>query len=258
MSGVASCPVFPVFGVNDTALNHISFVGLELFDNRPQRFETLLQHQASVRYGLMLDTGAEENLCGAAWFNRFCNDYDLNSQTTYVSSHTSFSGVGQGSASSSWKVTFPIGLGSFNGLLETQLVEGSGSRLPNLLGLRSMKEKAFIIDLPAMKVSVLFQDGLREAFDLYYVAGHLVLSCDEFVNKHSTFGVPLPTKEVFISDTLGLHGMSTEHSTPEMHHEQHEQQHEQQATHERQLFPSHDQLKEEKLSEATRHDGDER
>jgi len=223
MSNVTAFPTIG-FGSYDTALDHgLSFVGMELFDNRPARFDALYEKKAKVRYGLMLDTGAEENLCGSAWFNRFSKEYDLNALTSYVSAQASFSGVGQGSASSQWKVSFPIGLGSFNGMLETQLVEGSGAKLPNLLGLRSMREKSCIIDLPQMILSGLFSDGKREAFAIYYVAGHLVLSCDEFMDMQS-YGKPcqqktssLQTFSVFKatlnSTTRRIRIMSTQHSS---------------------------------------------
>ena len=55
---------------------------------------TCFSAQSRQRFGALVDTGAENNLCGANWLSRFAEAFKL--AIMWTESSASFSGVGSG------------------------------------------------------------------------------------------------------------------------------------------------------------------
>ena len=70
-----------VFAFNDsrqTSSNqhHDSFVGTESYFNRAERYSTF-SADSRLRFGLMIDTGAPDNVVGEEWVRRITKEHDL-------------------------------------------------------------------------------------------------------------------------------------------------------------------------------------
>ena len=100
--------------VPDTSADLFSFCGLEPFEGREARFEALYSGNGKIRYGLIVDTGAEDNACGSKWIDAYIRDVivpcGLSDQIYCQDQSVAYSGVGEGSAISDTKTKFPIGL----------------------------------------------------------------------------------------------------------------------------------------------------
>jgi len=182
---------------------------LEPYEDREARWSSF-SAQSRQRFGALVDTGAENNLCGSNWLTRFTTAFQL--AVMWTASSASFSGVGSGRVPSEYQATFHVGLDKdYYADMCAQITTGSGAHLACLLGLTSMELRQTIIDLTAMIMSVLMPDHTRKALKLSRINGHLILPLDIF---DETPGAPLPGKEEWLNDPLGLQVWLTEDVLP--------------------------------------------
>jgi hypothetical protein len=79
---MASIPQVPQQSIMISQSYEYSFVGLEPFENREDRYEVLASRNSKVRYAMLVDTGAQDNLVGWQWLNRFLTAFSLPAEWT--------------------------------------------------------------------------------------------------------------------------------------------------------------------------------
>ena len=157
---------------------------------------------------MLIDTGAPENAAGEEWIARVTADQGTESWVTWTPYQSQLHGIGQGAAVCHNKAEIPIGLEpNMNTTFKTQVLSGCGARVPGLLGLDSLIKRRAIIDLSDERneqcYNLHFCDAEEEwqTLRIEKVNGHLILPID---NYPSASNLPLPSKEQFSSDPLGL------------------------------------------------------
>ena len=193
---------FNAFPANDTSEHTnnslLSFVGLECHDYRQERFAFLQSNSISTqRFGLMLDTGAPDNAVGIDWLTRFIAAFGLAAYTKWFPHHASLGGIGSGRAPSEWQAQVPVGVrnnasdGSTS--YKTQVLEGIGSHVPPLLGLRTMLERHSVLDLTNpnnLGITCDEPDGSRHRYKLHVCNGHLILPADVWSDQFDGIAMP--------------------------------------------------------------------
>ena len=184
------------------------WIGYEAFQNRDERWTWLSQHKARARHGLLIDTGAPDNAAGEEWVSRVIKDQKTENETYWTPHHAELHGIGAGAATCSHKAELPIGLSpDMTTTFKTQVLSGCGSKVPGLLGLASLIKRRAIIDLSDVKNNQSYFIHFKDANDnwetlpIEKVNGHLILPIDNYA---STKKLPLPTKEKFEADPLGM------------------------------------------------------
>ena len=158
---------------------------------------------------LLIDPGAYTNLAGLNWIRsmaQVCLDQGLSPVQSRLAQPMHIQGVGSGSQQCTWTVKLPISLQSLvDGQestavheFETPVVGGSGSSLPALLGLKSLRAKEAILVLSSNDtelrlilpgpggVNIEGSPGTVEYPLLTAPSGHLLLRCDLFEDRKPT------------------------------------------------------------------------
>ena len=181
------------------------FVGVEAFSDRETRYN-VFNASSRLRFGLLVDTGAPNNVVGEEWLQRISDTHKLHDRTSWAPHHAELSGVGRGSVQSKWRAQIPIALkNSHEASWDAQVVGGAGKYLPPLHGLDSMIRHQTILDFTNPKelsMTCLVAPGKREKFKLEKINGHLILPCDHY--EHAVDKPAIPSKDTFIKDPLGL------------------------------------------------------
>ena len=186
-----------------------TFEGLEPFENRESRHVYLSGNSGRSRYGLVVDTGAEDNATGATWADSFIEHIlqpnGLDSEIRYIDQDISFTGIGEGACKSETRAKFPIGIDGFSADFTTTIFEkGSAAFIPGLLGLTSLLNMHAMLDLRDVNnltLEVTAPHG-REKLRMEYANGHLVLPIDDFGKENP--GAPLRPLESFVTNPLGV------------------------------------------------------
>ena len=151
-----------------------------------------------------MDTGAPQSAAGEAWLERFICEHKLEAEVTTTPFVTKLSGIGSGSATVQVKKVVPTGMYDVNGSLflgrwEAQQLEGIGKLVPPLCGFESMCNRQMIISMqnPTKPIVNCIAGTSRADFELIKHQGHILLPID-------WGGSPMPSKEKYISDPLGL------------------------------------------------------
>jgi hypothetical protein len=155
--------------------------------------EALDLYHASTRLehcdGLLVDTGAYDNLTGSEWAGRVqatAARFGHGTEWTQMSTPLSIDGVGNGSSSCERAAKIPISLKCDDGTLlqstfSAPVVEQStGKQLPALLGIRSMKAQRVLLDCIHNKYIIVGQGG----FQLQLSPGSKVLTMVESRSGH--------------------------------------------------------------------------
>ena len=124
-----------------------SFVGLEPHYERESRYDTFTC-RSRQRFAVLVDTGAQDNVVGGDWLDRYLKTNGLESSTHWAEHSAQFHGIGAGAAPCEWKATFPIGLsdqpdGNF---MTTQVLQGCRQDVPALLGLATLVKRRAVLD----------------------------------------------------------------------------------------------------------------
>ena len=158
---------------------------------------------------LLIDPGAYTNLAGLNWIRsmaQVCLDQGMSPVQSRMAQPMHIQGVGSGSQQCTWTVKLPIALQSIvDGQesttvheFEAPVVGGSGSSLPALLGLKSLRAKDAILVLSSSDaelkvilpgpggVNIEGSPGTVEYPLLTAPSGHLLLRCDLFKNHRPT------------------------------------------------------------------------
>jgi hypothetical protein len=195
------------------------WVGYEPFEGREQRWTYLTQNKARVRHGLLIDTGAPENAAGEEWIERVTHDQGTSANVTWTPYHSQLHGIGQGAAVCHHKAEIPIGLEpSMNTTFKTQVLSGCGSRVPGLLGLDSLIKRRAIIDLSDASNDQSYHLHFRDSDNKWQtlriekVNGHLILPIDNYPTQSN---LPMPSKDQFSKDPLGLNTWYCDSNTNE-------------------------------------------
>lgn len=106
------------------------------------------------RLRLIVDPGAWTNRLGSNLARRMAEKaiaHGKHTQQTRMTEPLHIRGVGDGSQRCEWEVVCPIAVPTVDGpasygLMTSPVVEGSGSELPGLLGLRTIEEHKGILD----------------------------------------------------------------------------------------------------------------
>jgi hypothetical protein len=145
-----------------------------------------------MRDGLLVDIGAIHNLCGSAWLDRVALAAKNKGHGTIAEplpKPMSVEGVGSGSSSANDLVTVPICLPDGTlGHYKAACI--SGSDLPALWGLDSLKTNRALIDTVHNKLFLLGPGGVQLKLSpgsvMYQLeeaaTGHLLLPCAEWAN----------------------------------------------------------------------------
>lgn len=206
---ISSASIFPCFpsSSNSTASMYpMSFVGLEEYSNREERWAYLAKQQVTRQhFGILVDTGAPQSAAGMSWITRFIACFNLHQSVRWEKCSTSIGGIGSGRAEVNWVCYLPIGTrwnpSDGSTFWKVQCLEGVGENVPPLLGLDVMKRRNGILALTHPCLELDEPDGSRYRYELHYVNGHLVLPCDKF--SHA-YGVNMPNSASFKADPLGL------------------------------------------------------
>ncbi len=180
------------------------FACLESIDEETRKHLILRAYKTGgrLRYALLVDTGAVENIVGSKWKSGFVKDILTKigkaKDVKEWQREASFTGISDQEETSNVAVTLPIGMGGEEFEYEGQVLEGT---VPGILGLKSMWEKGAIIHLPNQKLYLKLKSGYR-GFDLALHNGHLVMLVDQFGDGPA--GADLPPQDVFIADECGL------------------------------------------------------
>ena len=158
-----------------------------------------------MRYALLCDTGAPDNAAGREWLAAFAADSGFKPQIEAFRSK--LSGIGSGSADIREKWAVPTGMidrqsVTHEGLWQAQCLEGIGAKVPPLWGLSSQIARATMFDFRDAQnlncsCTAMSKPNERAVFDLLMHHGHILLPVD-------WGGFPLPNKDVFLKDPLGL------------------------------------------------------
>ena len=165
-----------------------TYVGLEEFDGREDRWQALSAHSsARQRYALIVDSGAEDNVSGSYFLERFIVEVlkpkELDQLLRYTDTHASFYGIGDNHQQATTKALVPIGVGGDVTAFETTILEGEQSQyVPALLGLKSLTKRRATLhldpDIPLMEVDDASRN--RVIITLVLHAGHILMPIDEF------------------------------------------------------------------------------
>ena len=190
--GFSSFPWWPCVGDTSTVLHSTSL----------NEFQSLL-----------IDPGAYTNLAGLNWFRRLasrCQQKGLDVSQQRLQRPMVIQGVGNGTQQCTWSTRLPIQVPSIVDGKETSsrchfeapVVGGSGSELPALLGLKSLREKNAILILSANDEDLRLvlpgpggtafehSPGTVEHPLCVAPSGHLLLRCDLFEDQ----GQPVPLR----------------------------------------------------------------
>jgi hypothetical protein len=169
--------------------------------------EALDLYHASTRLehcdGLLVDTGAYDNLTGSEWAGRVqatAARFGHGTEWTQMSTPLSIDGVGNGSSSCERAAKIPISLKCDDGTLlqstfSAPVVEQStGKQLPALLGIRSMKAQRVLLDCIHNKYIIVGQGGFQLQLSpgskvLTMVesrSGHLLLPCTSWQTEQAS------------------------------------------------------------------------
>jgi hypothetical protein len=197
---------FHAYHLHDYLSSHnVSIVGLEPLnqDWRKANFAAFTPN-AKMRFALLMDTGAPQSAAGEAWLDRFIFEHKLDPEVTTTPFVTKLSGIGSGSATVQVKTVVPTGMYDVNGSLflgrwEAQQLEGIGKLVPPLCGFESMCNRQMIISMqnPDKPIVNCIAGTHRSDFELIKHQGHILLPID-------WGGSPMPSKDKYISDPLGL------------------------------------------------------
>ena len=110
---------------------------------------------ADGRISIIVDPGAWTNLMGATVSRKFAQRAIAAGHKpaqTRLDKPLNVRGVGNGAHACVWKMVCPIATPQIDGAFDlasftTPIVEGSGSELPGLLGLRALKQHNAILDV---------------------------------------------------------------------------------------------------------------
>ena len=192
-------------GNHSTSQHPDTFVGTESYYNRAERYD-VFSASSRLRFGLLVDTGAPDNVVGEEWVNRISKEHNLAHEIRWKKHSAELSGVGHGSVKANWRAKIPISLSdNHSACWDAQVVSGAGQYLPPLHGLESLIRHRTVLDFTDPKnltMSCLVKPNTRQTFKLEKINGHLILPCDHYQNGKRK--LPVPSKEAFIKDPLGL------------------------------------------------------
>ena len=162
-----------------------------------QAFHSTVRLQKG-REGLLIDTGAVNNLMGESWLSRAAKlaaEYGQGTHVEQLNEAKEIGGVGAGNNVCTHHASVPIALPSGDiGTFEANIIPGS--EVPALLGLRSMTKKRTLLDLHSNHLMFVGQGG----YDLQLSpgsrvmklenseSGHLMLPASEWLNAKSDSG----------------------------------------------------------------------
>ena len=177
-------------------------------------------HQSTAlnggRMGILVDPGAWTNLAGEKWAKRMSeiamgSGHKPEQFRMNVPLHVQ--GVGSGFQSCDWRVKIPIavldpdGAASCVHTFEAPTVGGTGSDLPALLGLRSMRDKRAVLEMTPGKECLSFpgeggyeikwSPGTMHCKLEQAPSGHLILPCGEFHKLAQRAGGLVPHSTTF-------------------------------------------------------------
>ena len=209
--------VFHAYHMNEfLAKTEHAVVGLEPLDKdwREKNYAAFAP-SAKMRFAILMDTGAPQSAAGEEWLSRYIHEHELEKSTTTIPFTAKLSGIGEGSASVRVKKVVPTGMYDVHGELfvgrwEAQQLEGIGKLVPPLCGFESMCNRKMIISMqnPTKPILNCIAGDSRTDFELIRHHGHILLPID-------WGGAPLPTKEKYLSDPLGLNVWFGNESTSE-------------------------------------------
>ena len=99
----------------------------------------------------MVDTGAHDNIAGREWVERVVHSTSAQGQSHQPSMEqltkpVSISGIGNGAQIAKEAVTLPITMGKDGATFWAPVVDGTGSSLPGIMGLKSLTRHHAIVD----------------------------------------------------------------------------------------------------------------
>jgi hypothetical protein len=165
--------------------------------------EAYISTSDSRRVGLLVDTGAYDNLCGtnSAWFKEHLSLLERIGLAPTVRDipEIAVSGVGSGAASAKQAFTFQGAVLDVDGKAERMYFDTpvvDGSPIPPLWGLRSLRRRRALIDCQGLKIHFLGEGDLRlklppgsKSYPLEISdGGHLILPIGEFEALKSQHG----------------------------------------------------------------------
>ena len=202
-----------------------SYVGLETFDDRAGRWAFLTHADGRIRFGLIIDTGAESGVVGSAWCERYTEEVlkprGLHDQILFKDTQASFVGIGAGAQNADTAVMLPCAVDGMSSMYTATVLDGEESQfVPALLGLNKLRERRTDIMLSDPKdphMIVDSDDGSRRVkIPLIFFSGHLIMPIDAFCEEsNARHGCPLPPCEVFCKDPLGIRTWVAESHEPE-------------------------------------------
>ena len=138
------------------------------------------------REGVMIDTGAHDNLSGRDWVNRqtettHAAGRDGRTTSKALQTPMMISGIGDGSQQAREELTVPVCMGSQPGHFRTPVVDGSGSGIPGIWGLKSMTKQDAIIDTRGHGAVILPGPG---GISMTLSPGSTVLHCERSATGH--------------------------------------------------------------------------
>ena len=162
------------------------------------------QTKTPLRSYIIVDTGAQDNLCGSEWANNHLSileECQLLDNVTTVDNDIGFKGVGDNVQTSEVRCQFPIALqlqekgkhGKGNTwtcqdfAFDAQILDHGSSHLPALMGYATLERiKARInLDNPNyLHMCFMSSGGVPCEVQLFRHLGHLILPCDFFRNRN--------------------------------------------------------------------------
>jgi hypothetical protein len=179
-------------------MDHYSYVWWEVERNTKEMYH--VRTRIPGREGLLVDVGAVENVVGDAWVKRVSDILKLHNkkvQTMPMEKLMTLQGVGSGNSICNHKVVVPIKLASGQeGTFSAPVI--TGSDIPALLGLRSLREKRCLIDVCQRKLIQVGEGGYQLTLSPGSVcheleiapSGHLILPVAEWNSSANSEASP--------------------------------------------------------------------
>ena len=147
------------------------------------------------RIGLLVESGAFDNLCGSHWLVALCmlaRQFGLSEEWYQLSKVLGVEGVGKQAQQVTHGVKVPIALDSCSEQTFYNSLVVQDSHIPALRGLRSLEDKESVLDMRVSErklycgpVDIVPRPGCVIHQLETAASGHLLLPCDNYDNKYS-------------------------------------------------------------------------
>ena len=179
------------------------------------------------RIGVIVDTGAWTNLWGLRVAQRLAakaHQAGLEPKSERLRRPLHVAGVGNGSQQANWELNIPIAVTNRDGVttqhsMRAPAVEGEGSELPALLGLRSMQANNAVLETGADRKRLTFPGP--GGFDITWApgathfdlesapSGHMLIRVDDYDKLSPTTGLQQRQISLLATGDTGGGGVTT-------------------------------------------------